>query len=743
MKIILLVPFLVLFITAGAQESNQDSLSTLMLEEVQIIAHRVESLPGAGQYIDAGKLKKLNQTDVNNVLRTVPGVNIRDEDGYGLRPNIGLRGTPVNRCAKITLMEDGILIAPAPYSDPAAYYFPTFARMYGVEVLKGSSQIKYGPYTIGGAINLLSTPIPNAFKGYAQCAYGSFNTHSQRFYVGDSRKNFDYLFELNRQESGGFKDLDNGGNTGFLRYDMMGKMRWHSDPMANMTQAATLKWVQSIESGNETYLGLTYDDYIENPRRRYAGTQKDMLDMTHNDISLNYSCIPLKNVHFNATVYHTNTFRDWARANTFGGQSINSILTNPIEDTSYNIMAGRMDGAVDHKSAARNYQARGIQANTRYLFHADKITQKAELGIRYHVDESSRYATISEYLMQNGIMTISDEGVQGNSQNQVRNARSWATFLNYEIQYQNLKISSGIRYENIEFNLKDYGMKDYERLGADLETATNQIDVWLPGIGFNYSNKAMNIFGGIHRGFSPPGMPALNGSDEQADIEYSLNYELGYRHEANSINTQLVCFFNDYSNLLGSDNVSSGGVGTGELFNAGKAIIKGIELSLEYDVLQNSFSSVKNELLLSLAYTYTHAKFHDSFTSLGGDYGKGTIHKGDWMPFITPNLLTSSISYSNEKYDLTLSGRYVGDTRVKPGQGALVFPSSTVLPSSVNGLKAYFILDFSANFRWNKVVTLYGLINNITNSRAIVANVPQGYRPNMPLALNLGLKLNF
>jgi Fe(3+) dicitrate transport protein len=60
-------------------------------------------------------------------------------------------------------MEDGVLISPAPYSAPAAL-FPTVSRMQSFEILKGGSQIQYGPYTTGGAINMVSTQIPRRFQ---------------------------------------------------------------------------------------------------------------------------------------------------------------------------------------------------------------------------------------------------------------------------------------------------------------------------------------------------------------------------------------------------------------------------------------------------------------------------------------------------------------------------------------------------------------------------------------------------
>ena len=72
-------------------------------------------------------------------------------------------------------MEDGIPASPSPFSDPAAYYSPTAGRMSGFEILKGTSQLKYGPNTTGGIINYISTPIPDKQSLHLRTTYGEFN----------------------------------------------------------------------------------------------------------------------------------------------------------------------------------------------------------------------------------------------------------------------------------------------------------------------------------------------------------------------------------------------------------------------------------------------------------------------------------------------------------------------------------------------------------------------------------------
>ena len=152
-------------------------------------------VPGSAQYIGPRQLEKFSYNDIQRILRDVPGVNIQEEDGYGLRPNIGMRGTGSERSSKITVMEDGVLMAPAPYAAPAAYYFPTAGRMQGVEVRKGSSQIKHGPYTTGGALNLISTQIPNEFAGHAEVLAGADDDRTIHAHVGHAFENVGFLFE--------------------------------------------------------------------------------------------------------------------------------------------------------------------------------------------------------------------------------------------------------------------------------------------------------------------------------------------------------------------------------------------------------------------------------------------------------------------------------------------------------------------------------------------------------------------
>ena len=323
----------------GSNETDTIQKQTEKLKEVIIIGNSIigshfeaRNKTGSANYISKKDLKKFSYTNINRILQTVPGINIYEEDGFGLRPNISLRGTSPERSAKINLMEDGVLIAPAPYSAPAAYYFPTIGRMEAIEVLKGSSQIQYGPNTTGGAINMISSRIPERFSGKASITAGNYDSRNTQLVLGNSFKNFGFVTDYFNYSSDGFKDLDGGGNTGFDKTDYMAKFRVNTNLDAKIYQSLTFKIQYSEENANETYLGLTDEDFEENPFRRYRASAEDVMNAEHQQYQLTHFIRLSPSLDIRTTGYLNRFKRNWYKlddVNLGERVSINNILSSP------------------------------------------------------------------------------------------------------------------------------------------------------------------------------------------------------------------------------------------------------------------------------------------------------------------------------------------------------------------------------------------------------------------------------
>ncbi|MFA7627462.1 MAG: TonB-dependent receptor plug domain-containing protein, partial [Candidatus Kapaibacterium sp.] len=139
--------------------AEKDSLKSYEIPNVSIIGDRSEqlgSIPGSAVIISSEQLRNMRSLSGNQVLRTVTGVNVVDEEGAGLRMNMGIRGLDPDRSRALLVLEDGIPVALAPYGEPEMYYTPSIDRMSSIEVLKGSGSIIHGPQTIGGVLNYIT-----------------------------------------------------------------------------------------------------------------------------------------------------------------------------------------------------------------------------------------------------------------------------------------------------------------------------------------------------------------------------------------------------------------------------------------------------------------------------------------------------------------------------------------------------------------------------------------------------------
>ena len=55
-----------------------------------------------------------------------------------------------------------------PDAEAGAENFPLITRMDMVRVIKGPGAVSFGPQTVGGAIDLVTRPIPTAGHGHAE-----------------------------------------------------------------------------------------------------------------------------------------------------------------------------------------------------------------------------------------------------------------------------------------------------------------------------------------------------------------------------------------------------------------------------------------------------------------------------------------------------------------------------------------------------------------------------------------------
>lgn len=703
---------------------------TKMMERVMVIgsADRAADITGSATYLEEEVIDNFNYTDVNRVLRQVPGVNIQEEEGFGTRPNIGIRGGRSERSADITLMEDGVLVAPAPYASPSAYYFPRMQRMEGIEVRKGSSTIKFGPRTTSGAVNFISRSIPAEEEGGVTLGYGTHNTQQGHFHYGNTVDNFGFVFDLGHEASDGFKDLDvTGGDTGYSIQDVMGKFRVTSDDSADIYHSLELKLGYTQEDSDETYLGLTNADFRADPFRRYAGSQRDNMDSDHQTYQIRHFVDFNGKADLTTTFYRNDFARNWYKGQsvTIGGTKLNY---GPALGSSNHLAALRgeldLDGSAGNnirlRTNNREYYSQGIQTDFATGFATGGVSHDLEIGARFHMDEEDRFQREDLYSITSGVMALTETGIPGSQANREGRAEAIALYVQDEIEWGDFTVVPGFRYEHISLEREDFNS------GAELN---NTVDAFVPGLGVAYAlNDSLSFFGGVHKGFAPPGTGSTDAQEEE-----SVNYEAGVRFNDGNVSAELAGFFNDYDNLLGECTNSSGctSAAQGDQFNAGEVEAHGIEASIAYDAAGVlGFKEVSVPLLAN--YTYTSAEFQNTFNSNFDEWG--SVSAGDELPYIPEHQFYVSAGLEADQWRAQLGGKFVSAMRTTAGSGNIPLGEGT---------DAHFVVDASAEYEVLENTRAFVNAYNLFDQEYVAARRPAGARPGAPQTFLAGVKYSF
>ena len=733
---------------ASASASENPALDAIIVTGSKAKAAR---LGGSATYLDSEDLDRFAFTDINRVLRQVPGVQLREEEGFGLRPNIAIRGSFDDRSNKVAIYEDGVLQAPAPYSAPAAYYFPSIARMSGVEVVKGAGAIKYGPNTVAGAVHMVSTPIPegeNSLSGKALLQYGSRNTLRGHLAVGGwldaGGSQFGAMVETFQARADGFKVLDNGGPTGFNSQDYVVKLGWRTKEGAAIPQAAELRYSRYNQVADESYLGIARDDFAVTPRRRYAGSQVDRIDVSQEFWQLSHRA-DFGAVQLSTTAYTTDTARVWYKLqdvfNAEGqARSLANVLQFPTDAANASAL-GFLRGldstpdALRVRANDRVYFSKGVQSVLTSSFNTGTIGHNLEFSVRYHEDGEDRFQQDDRYTMRNGTMVLTSPGAPGSQSNEVREAQAWSFFLRDTITIGDLAVTPGLRFETINLQrtrfISDANSVDRDNRGALRDTSDNNLQVWIPGISFNWqATDALSVIGGVHRGFSNPGAPSAGTA--LPDAERSTNWEAGLRYIENGLDLTLVGFFNNYSNFVGICTISSGGnCQIGDQFSGGRVHAKGIEFNASYDA--GAALGAGWQMPLGVIYTLTDSTFRDDLDSFGP--WAANVVAGDDVPNVPRHALTLMAGLGKAGWSFNAMANYQSEVFNRGGAAQVADPFNRVEPR--------WVVDLSAEAEVVEGVSLFANAENIFDNTFNVGVLPSGLRPGMPRTILAGVRLAF
>ena len=745
---LLLVLFSSPAIAADKEINVEQAANDILMREVSIIGskYNVKDIAGSAAFLDVQEIREHTVDDINRVLRRVPGVNIREEDGMGLFPNISMRGVDSARTAKVTVMEDGILMAPAPYSAPSAYYTPSTGRMSGIEVLKGSSQIKYGPHTTGGAINFLSTAVPTTDQVYSKSTFGTYNEIRNHTYFGTTEVmedggKFGYLIEYYSRGNTGFKDLDinpasmrGSADTGMQKHEPMVKMTY--EPKTALYQRFEAKFGWTSLDANETYLGLTTTDFRADPYRRYAASRFDEIESTQFRSHIRHFIELNKDTSLVTTLYGNTFHRNWQKLNKAGGKNLSKGLNGeyPAADV-LGIIRGTAAGALEVKNNNRGYYMWGIQSTLNHRLESNGVKHNIELSARVHYDQIRRKQWSETYQQDSGgNITSVSQGQRGSAGNRLQKTTATTINASDEMQFGKWTFTPGARVETIYQRYCD----DNTNCGAPTMEQEGTYSAIVGGAGLKYDYytsgaEDLDFFGGIHRGFSPasPRSRLKSGVKE----EYSLGFELGtrYRNAKKAFGAEAILFLTKLDDMVIGD--STGGAGTGKSENLGKVQTAGIELQANYDHgLANGWAM---QTPMYVAATYTDARFMGSTGSDDSESIFAGAKQDNKLPYIPAANISFGIGAIYKKLSANIDANYVS-MAYADGSNMGELPGS----ARFGRIDARLVVDGAVGYQYSKKARIFANIRNIGNTAYMVSRQPHGPRPGAPLTVMGGIEFN-
>lgn len=129
--------------------------TTVELDSIKVTASRISStVSESGKHVSVltrADIRQLPVTSVDELIRSLPGLNLNSRQGFGIQSDVGIRGSTFSQ---VLFMLDN-----APLNDPLTAHFNTnipvsLSEIGQIEIVRGPSSASYGADAVGGVIHI-------------------------------------------------------------------------------------------------------------------------------------------------------------------------------------------------------------------------------------------------------------------------------------------------------------------------------------------------------------------------------------------------------------------------------------------------------------------------------------------------------------------------------------------------------------------------------------------------------------
>lgn len=627
------------------------------LEVIRVVGEAVPVLleqTGTVVVLNRTQIEQIQPLSNQDVLRRIAGINVNSEEETAVVSNFGLRGLSASE-SKSLVLEDGVPVAPGLFIGNDRYFNPRIQRVEQVEVLKGSSSLRYGPSTIGGVVNYQTKTPDDGVKLLARA--GSFNMRELGIEAGGKSESGDAFAGVvaSHATSDGFMDK------GYDMTDVMAK----AGVVFSDAHKLGIKASRHENDANISYRGLLLADYQAGADYNPAPDDYFLTDRT--GIDLNHEWTLSSSSTLKTLLYWSEMTRDYWRYNV---------------DTAASNEAGRWVYTDDLTGNNRSFDRVGIESRLSVDHDLFGLVASSEFGVRYMQEEANDTRI-------RAVRSSDRTGV--NDRHIVDSADSVAAYAQSRIELtERFAVTPGLRVESYE--------QTRVVLTDDNATAVTSNTEWLPGVGATYDlTDAAQLYGGVYRAFSPASNGvALDGlTDQQLDGERSTNFELGLRGKEGALSYEVAAFVMNFSNQVVTGNSDP----TLSQSNAGKTEHRGMEFMLGYE-LGGGFSLDSNATWVPTSEFKT------------GD------NAGNRLPYAPKFIANLALTYQLEQLTAAISAHHRGEQYGDPSNREDI-PANAAGGIWGGLMPSYTVLDVTAQYNLADNVSVFGAVKNLTDKRYI------------------------